>query len=200
MAYNQNIPQPNDRLKDSQGQLLANFQEINTFLDVNHVIFGSAGAGKHKFLSMPRQNPVPAAPTGNDGQLYAGLGAVSNNTELFWRRNPAGSLRSFTEGAINSPGWSMFPSGLMMKWARIDTNPTTGAQDINTNAAPFVGPNFAGVAEVQITMSGPNSDTDANTFVRIINVGITTRVYSSQRTTTNPAASLFHMLVLGTRA
>ena len=39
MAYNQNIPQPADQLKNSQPQLLANFQEINTILDVNHVGF-----------------------------------------------------------------------------------------------------------------------------------------------------------------
>ena len=115
MAYNQNIPQPADQLKNSQPQLLANFQEINTILDVNHVGFNLGDQGKHKFLQMPRQGIAPAT-AATDLGLFAFLGANSGVSELNFRRENNGASIPFTEGVLASPGWTILPCGLVVKW------------------------------------------------------------------------------------
>jgi len=121
MAYNQNIPQPADQLKNSQPQLLANFQEINTILDVNHVGFNLGDQGKHKFLQMPRQGIAPATDATDLG-LFAFLGANSGVSELNFRRQSNGASIPFTEGVLASPGWTILPCGLVVKWGTITIN------------------------------------------------------------------------------
>lgn len=118
MAYNQNIPQPADQLKNSQPQLLANFQEINTLIDVNHVGFNLADSGKHKFLQMPRQGGAPTT-AATDLGLFAFLGANSGVSELNLRRQADGAVIPFTEGLLATPGWTILPCGLVVKWGTI---------------------------------------------------------------------------------
>jgi len=115
MAYNQNIPQPADQLKNSQPQLLANFQEINTLIDANHVGFNLGDAGKHKFLQMPRQVAAPTT-AATDLGLFALLGANSGVSELNLRRQADGAVIPFTEGLLATPGWTVLPCGLVVKW------------------------------------------------------------------------------------
>ena len=115
MAYNQNIPQPADQLKNSQPQLLANFQEVNTLIDVNHVGFNLADSGKHKFLQMPRQGGAPTT-AATDLGLFAFLGANSGVSELNLRRQADGAVIPFTEGLLATPGWTILPCGLVIKW------------------------------------------------------------------------------------
>lgn len=115
MAYNQNIPQPADQLKNSQPQILGNFQEINTALNVNHVGFNVADEGKHKFLQMPRQGGSPTT-AGTDLGLFALIGANSGVSELNFRRQADGEVIPFTEGLLANPGWTILPSGLLVKW------------------------------------------------------------------------------------
>lgn len=116
MAYNQNIPQPADQLKNSQPQLLANFQEINTALNVNHVGFNLGDEGKHKFLQMPEQIAAPVT-NASEIALFSFLGANSGVTELNFKRagNPLTSI-PFTEGLLATPGWTILPCGLVVKW------------------------------------------------------------------------------------
>ena len=59
MAYSPNIPQPTDIPANSQPQLLANFQGINTLINVNHIGFDVTDQGKHKWVSMPVQLAAP---------------------------------------------------------------------------------------------------------------------------------------------
>lgn len=203
MAYSQNIPQPTDRLKDSQADILANFQELYTFLNVNHEIFASpAGQGKHKFLSMPRQNPVPAAPTGTDGLLYTALGVSSNVTELFWRRNPVGSLRPLTEGSNVADGWSQLPSGLLIKWGLAQVN--AGAQTVNYPTGlgqPAFGTVFGVITTLSRNIGGGNVDINLAVWVHDYQASpLSFTVYSSARTTLTPQGSIFSWIALGTRA
>lgn len=52
MAYNSNIPLGPDRFFISQGDILQNFQAINTDTQVNHVVLNNADQGKHKFVQL----------------------------------------------------------------------------------------------------------------------------------------------------
>lgn len=116
MAYNQNIPQPADQLKNSQPQLLANFQEINTLVNVNHIGFNLGDEGKHKFLQMPEQVAAPVT-NASEIALFSIVGAISGVTELNFKRsgNPLTSI-PFTEGLLATPGWTILPCGLVVKW------------------------------------------------------------------------------------
>ena len=82
MAYNSDIPQSTDDPSQSQGQILANFQELNTFTAVNHVALNDGDQGKHKFLQMPEQASAPSTGA-NEGGLYTK--EVSGTTQLFFR-------------------------------------------------------------------------------------------------------------------
>lgn len=116
MAYNQNIPQPADQLKNSQPQILANFQEINTALNVNHVGFNVADEGKHKFIQFPQQVADPATNPTEYAQ-YSKAGLFSNATEVVFRTPSSASIVNITEAKFNlADGWYQLPSGLIVKW------------------------------------------------------------------------------------
>lgn len=71
MSYNNNIPQPADDLDVSQGDLLVNFQTIDTWGSVDHYTFsnGTANRGKHTTVTTPDQSVIPTTVT--DPKLYA---------------------------------------------------------------------------------------------------------------------------------
>lgn len=116
MAYNQNIPQPNDLLSQSQGEIQQNFSEIQTLVGINHINFGAAGAGKHLYLQLPEH----AAPTTavNEAGFYANVGATSAVTELFFRRENNGDEIPMTEHLAVATGWSYLPSGIILQWGQ----------------------------------------------------------------------------------
>jgi hypothetical protein len=116
MAYNANIPQPADQLKNSQPQILANFQEINTALNVNHVGFNVADQGKHKFIQFPQQVADPATNPTEYAQ-YTKLGLFSGSTEVLLRTPNSASIVNMTERYISpSDGWYQLPCGIIVKW------------------------------------------------------------------------------------
>ncbi len=70
--FNPDIPQSQDDLSVSQGDLLTNFTQLNTQFSVNHVAFNDAGAdkGKHKFVTFVEQLQDPAS-KGNEYIIYS---------------------------------------------------------------------------------------------------------------------------------
>lgn len=115
MAYNSNIPQPNDELKDSQADILENFTQIKNLIDVNHETFGSANEGKHKFVQFP-EGAAPATAV-DEGALYVAPGVQSLESELIFRRENNGPFIILTEGqepvGVNPVGtwWTYLGSG-----------------------------------------------------------------------------------------
>lgn len=135
MAYNQNIPKPGDLISVSQGQILANFQAIQTLIDVNHVDFADAGnMGKHKFVTFTDQTALPPVAAGTDLNMY---NAVDGNTGLqeLWIGNSAGSTIPFTSGIFATPGWTFIPSGIMIQWGN--------GGNINDNQNPLITVTFS---------------------------------------------------------
>jgi hypothetical protein len=123
MAYNPLIPQPGDKLKDSQPQIQDNFAQIKTVIDINHDTFGSVTQGKHKFVTMPTQPAAPVTAAG-EGDLYTKLSALSGVPELFFRRQSAGTELEFTAADLTaSPGWAKLPCGLIIQWGLSAINP-----------------------------------------------------------------------------
>ena len=114
MAYNSDIPQASDDPSQSQGQILANFQELNTFLSVNHVALNDGDQGKHKFLQLPEQASAPSTGA-NEGGLYTK--EVSGATQLFFREESSGTERQITSAfSAATNGSCTIPGGLVIQW------------------------------------------------------------------------------------
>lgn len=139
MAYQNNIPQPTDQLSKSQSDILNNFAAIKTLVDINHVTFDVADQGKHKFVTMPVQGSSPAT-LGGELALFSRTSAFTTVPEMAFRRQTNGSVIEFTSlgavaGTATVPGWSMLPSGILIKWGSGTTSNPGGVLTVVLNAA-----------------------------------------------------------------
>lgn len=148
MAYTANIPQDSDNPSDSQPQLLANFQAINTYTSVNHVPLNDGDEGKHKFMQMPEQSAAPTT-LGNEGALYTK--ESSSVTELFFRRESDGNELQMTGGrsTVGSQSSVTLPNGLIIKYGTATVNAGGG-----TTAITFTAAFPTAVRNVQVSVTG----------------------------------------------
>lgn len=193
-TYNNNIPQATDRLKDSQGSLLSNFQSIANVINLNHVAFNASGEGKHKFVEMPVQSPVPTTVAGEVG-LYCQTSALTGVPALVFAPQSAGTPVEFTSSLQATNGWARLPSGILLKWGQAIVNP---GDDIVTfpvaaNIPAFSAPPFN--VYLQMT-SAPVFDPNAFSYVTNL-LAIRFRVYSVARTSTATAGAAFSYLAIG---
>ncbi len=85
MAYDQDIPQPEDVLSQSQGQILANFQSINSEsvgFGVDHVKFNAISSqGQHKQVTLNTFGAAPFSVASNQSYIYS-ANASTAGTQL----------------------------------------------------------------------------------------------------------------------
>ena len=205
MAYDPTIPKATDLLSQSQSDILANFDAINMWVDVDHAGFGSPVEGKHNKVSFPVQPPFPAPPpaflAGEIG-LYSLLNSLTTKNELYVANSSTPTVRTPMTASLlsltpnpgsNVDGWTYLPSGLLIKWGSGTANGNTAflfPVSVNT-------PAFVGVMSMQIT-TYTNNVADTNTFARLsafTNLGF--NVYGSARTTAVAAAAEFQYLAIG---
>lgn len=137
MAYNNNIPQANNKLRVSQNDLLINFQGIGAGFGLNHVDLNLADAGKHKWLTMPAQTLPQPAPGLTELLFYAAPYTPTGLSELYFKRSTDGVNPGVPMTARGSSGnhyWSYLPSGAICKWGSFS---------------------FSGVGFITVTMVGP---------------------------------------------
>lgn len=105
-TYNPNIPQPTNRPSDSQGQILLNFQTLDTVFAVDHVQFSlTTNFGKHKQVTFDTNHPA-AAPAGTESVLYTrNVGAAP---ALFWRNSVSEQPISPNAGGGAAFAWCSF--------------------------------------------------------------------------------------------
>jgi hypothetical protein len=199
MAYNPNIPQPTDILSQSQGDLLANFQGIDVWVNVDHAGFGSPVEGKHNKVSFPVQSPAPAFLAAEIG-LYNFLSPITGVNQLFIV-NSAGATTEVNASVLstnanpgnNVAGWARLPSGVLLKWGN---GTATGNTAFVFPVAANI-PVFTNVMSMEVTTFA-NNVADTNTFARLsafTNVGF--NVYGSARVTLVNAAATFQYLAIG---
>ncbi len=168
MAYNENIPQPTDQLKNSQNQLLENFLALQALLDVNHELgtFDSpvvGDTGKHKFVNLTNQTAVgDAAAAANEMTIFERVPAtvaISAVQQVFVVRDSVGPanaryipLTAGTNiindglpvvGGNDTIGYVFLGTGLCMKFGNLRVgavaNNTDDPFNININA---IGPAY----------------------------------------------------------
>lgn len=76
MVYNPSIPQPSDRLRISQSEILENFTELDNIFDVDHVKYSdiTGDAGKHEASTFVNRTDkalvIPPATTSEELALF----------------------------------------------------------------------------------------------------------------------------------
>lgn len=73
MTYSPTIPQPNDLLSQSQGDIQINFSQANSIFQIDHVEFNNATVadrGDHKQITFNTNNVPGGAPVGTHSILY----------------------------------------------------------------------------------------------------------------------------------
>jgi len=136
MTFNPNIPLGTDNLSTSQGQILANFSQLNTQFGVDHAAFNTGsgnGDGAHKKVTFNAPpSPIPS-PSGTGSSVYPNL--VSAEQELhfknaghttqvtsgglpIWKGGTPGTdgVVTATTGGTKSNGSMTLPNGLIFKW------------------------------------------------------------------------------------
>lgn len=148
MSYTKNIPQPTDQINNSQPQILANFQAIDTVVSVNHVDFDdpTGDQGKHKFVEFPAENYTAPVVAG-EVTVYAPISAITSVRELsvinqLGVETPitASVLSTTPTPPMNSSGWSYYASGIKVVFCI--TTPITGAGVKNIDLGLLLGADF----------------------------------------------------------
>lgn len=209
MAYQANIPQPTDLLSQSQSDLLNNFQALQTLIDVNHVDFASGDQGKHKWVTFPLQGAIPPAGSGfgaGELGLYNATSPLTTQNELYINKTnqvtvvqvatTASILSSNSAPAQNSFGWTMLPSGIVLKWGNFSG--FTGLNTVTLTTSAADGPTLNQILSVQLTPYNTSAG-DVNFAVRLANIISNTQfnVYISSRTAAGAGTGGFQYLVIG---
>ena len=119
--FNPAIPQPNDNLSTSQGQILNNFAQLDTIFDLNHFTWDNATVayrGLHRKIDFPSPTTV-TAPTGTASVLYPQLisGVASPyfdnsvGSTAIWRGGSGNGLATLTGTNLTLPNGLQFSFG-----------------------------------------------------------------------------------------
>jgi hypothetical protein len=128
MAYKNNIPQLTDTIKDSQIDILRNFQDLKKAFEVNHVsiLNNNDSDGYHKFVQYIKQSMAPSG--GPDEMvLFNILSTITNQQELFTKRTSAipDITIPITAGPLPSSDMELdkryviLPRGLLIKYGTV---------------------------------------------------------------------------------
>lgn len=153
MAYKKNIPQADDKLRNSQQDLLENFQQIDNWVNVDHVGFGS-NEGKHEKVSLREQGSTPTFGADEVG-LYNKVPNITGytNKELHVLR-PGGTDVPITARSSN---WAYLASNVLIK---------TGKKDISSAGQPIT------VDYEAISGGPPLNQGDATVMITPITTGL----------------------------
>lgn len=200
MAYNNNIPQAAETLKQSQPELLANFAAIGTWLSVDHNPFNTVDAGKHQQVTFVQQMNTPDIEN-NRICLYSKTptsGALTGVNELF-KVNSFGSDNTaekefpMTASEQLAIGYSYLPSGLLLKWGTVTKTGNATINFPNSGTEPqYQAIVYAGVCAENFSL------TDPNVAVTLVSYNTTSlNVFVSQRTTNNAATTFVSYIAIG---
>jgi hypothetical protein len=203
MPYNANVPLANQRITDTQAPIQGNFDNISSYVAVNHVPFGgAAGEGKHQLVEMPVSGAAPIFAAGETG-FYNLYNAMTNENEVFVVKynSVTGETQNvpmtaaLTTQANGSGGYTVLPSGILIAWFQATG---TGGTQITI---PDGIPPFAFIYNIQGTIlnfSGGDSNTAVQIGTYVAGSPVTRfNVYFSSRTTTAAVEGSAYFLLVG---
>jgi len=135
MTYNNAIPNANDFVIQSQGQLLGNFQELFKAFNANHIPFNQENQGQHSQTTLERQGGAPAT-AADECALYTFLGTGSQS-QLFYRPDTNGvQIQMSYQSVINTGAQqqSFMAGPFIIYFGRVD-NLAAGSNTITLTPA-----------------------------------------------------------------
>lgn len=185
LPYYDNIPQPTDKISQSQPKILDNFGSIETLIAEDHTSFSTASPGWHNKTTFPVQGSAPSFAAGNIG-LYNLQSATTSDNQLYFTDN-SGNKRPLTvkkqSGLVNA-GWTLLPANIFLGWG-------ASASSVGSTFTWTVNFGFPALSNVySVVLTGANGT--ANTLVTLNNYNNTgmTVTYSA-----TPAS--FTFMVIG---
>jgi len=173
MPFLPNIPQPNDQLSVSQGNLLNNFQILGAIAgnaNPNSALINAAAGFNFVYMPVQAAQPNFVATSSNVWTQLNNIAALGNTgqRELFVRTDtantPANQGIPITSAVKAARGYTFLPSGIILQWGQTNVL----ALGANPNAATG---NFAltfptACLNVQISPQG-NGVVDQNTAMYV---------------------------------
>lgn len=195
------VPNQGQTLNSSRPDVNNNFQIISDDFAIDHVAYNTTGQGKHNKTTFPVQAMAPSPIDAGDDVLYNLLNATTAKNELYiHKQTSAGtsdipltaSILSQTTPIAGASGWSMIPSGILMRWENFSGNGLTTI----TLSAGYI--NFTTIYSIMLTVVNP-STSDVNSAVRLVDILSNTqfRVFFSSRTSSGAAAGSAKALIIG---
>lgn len=170
MAYNPNVPQANQQIKDTQQPILDNFGILQTTIQQNHADMNGANPGKHTFIQFLNRTGNTPVFGGFVGQ-WVENGTFTAVPEIWVNVRAGAGFNQYQMTASvlsntplvgnNANGWTSLPSGIVMKWGRVVVN---GVTNINLNA---IGQAFVATFSAQATA---NAIAGSNVNVWVVNL------------------------------
>ena len=187
----------NNTRKDIQ----ENFSAIDTAWDINHIGIGDSGQGKHNYVSLPEQGSAPTTAAAELALFTQDPTVTTDGAELYFRRESNGTVYPMTEsnkiaGADTplSVGWTMLPSGILIKWGTIDTAGGDAGITFPTGTTDKA---FTAAYRAFLTPVDSASG-DSDDAIRLKSFTTTQLLYyGSPRTTTGAKAMTFNFLCIG---
>jgi hypothetical protein len=153
MAYTPNIPQGTDTLSKSQGQMLANFQALESIFAFDHYTWDDATSGG-TFQGFHKQITIPQVLGGDPGSVVSGVLYTKSfgtpiQAQLFFKNAANGLTPSVVTQltgllhTIAGDGSYTLPYGLILKWGTATSAAITGQVPY---ASPFLNTVFTVVA------------------------------------------------------
>ncbi|CAB4121128.1 hypothetical protein UFOVP9_10 [uncultured Caudovirales phage] len=144
-TYTAVTPNVADAMNTTTTTIRSNFQAINELVAVNHVTFNSSDVGKHNFVSLEFQDPVPAVQS-QQLTMYCAATGSPNPAEIFYTYPSSLTTNNLVEQLTDqtvpstgtgtsfgnsSQGYCTFPSGVKIRWGQQKTTNDSGG------AGPF---------------------------------------------------------------
>ncbi len=123
MSYNPNVPQASDIPSQSQGDMLTNFQQLNTIFDVDHVPFNDATAADRGKHDQSTYLDLAGDPTTLVNEVAVYSKDSGGNSRLFMRQESNGTViqLSGANPTIATSGSTFLAGDLILKWGVLAT-------------------------------------------------------------------------------
>ncbi len=198
-AYQKNKPQAADKLKNSQGDLLGNFQALNDAFEVNHDIStftspASGDEGKHNKVDLTDQTSSIPTPASGQTVLYEANDVTSGSgRKELWANLNSALIYPITAGKRASKGWARIGGGVYLIWGQQTSDANTSADTtIDLTHAPASG-------NIQQVVCTPFTTTDDDYTIIVTQQSSSTKVGIYQRsvdTATRLASKTFNYFVI----
>lgn len=162
--YDNNIVNGPDLLSQSQPDMLSNFKALDDLINVNHIGFNNADAGKHKWITLPNRGSFGLS--SEEALMVGRVSPLTNIADLNFAIGGIGlpSLMTIHNNPLNQPTWSALSYRIILKTMTVSA--FRGSQDILFPTGPGI-PRFNKTLSVQLTIdsTGPTSGINGSAYI-----------------------------------